>query len=318
MAFDFGKIGKTISRIMDSDYIDIKRDISGKLQEVYTNIPCHVSYASTDNPDPTSVDTKPIIQSLTVHLQNWVDVRNNDFIIAKKVDSNGNIATVYSGRCGNPVVSQSRKKISMQMNGTESETPTPIPPKDSAIISIKFISDDTEIQDEQTLTTEIGKPFDLEAPTIEGFSAAECYINDVFQEGTNAHIDEVTENAEIRFVYSVSEIPQFFRFLVNGLYTKDDGSLASGWHLYKKYMIESVSSSDGTHTITCEDISDIHEDGGQILKIESGARLVLIPGNVFVEVTEIISKDGGSVTFYAVQFEPTENERNAYVCGYYD
>ena len=107
---DFGKIGDIASKFFDSDYIDIKRDMGGKLQEVYSNIPCHVAYASTDNPDPTTVDTKPIIQSITVHCPLYVDIRNNDFIVAKKIGSDGSLIATYSGRCGNPVVSQGRKK----------------------------------------------------------------------------------------------------------------------------------------------------------------------------------------------------------------
>ena len=318
MAFDFGRIGKAIARIMDSDYIDIKRDVNGKLQEIYTNIPCHVSYASTDNPDPTSVDVKPIIQSISVHLQNWVDIQNNDFLVAKKIDSEGNIAAVYSGRCGNPVVSQGRKKVSMQMNGTEAESPSPIPPKDGVKITVRFVHDDTEIQSEQTQTAEVGKPFDLGAPTIEGYSAAECYIDSVLQEGTSAHIDNVENDTEIRFLYEISDTPQFFRFLVNGLYTKDDGSLASGWHLYKKINIDSVSVDGDVYEITSDNVELTHEDGGQSLTVEIGTRMVLIPGSVFVEVSEIVEKDGGKASFKAVVFEPTEKERTAYVCGYYD
>ena len=74
--FNFGQIGDVLSDFMDSDFIDIKRDSGGKLQEVYSNIPCHLSFNSTDNPDPNSVDTKPIIQSITVHCANWVNIQN--------------------------------------------------------------------------------------------------------------------------------------------------------------------------------------------------------------------------------------------------
>lgn len=316
---DFGKIGDIASKFFDSDYIDIKRDMGGKLQEVYSNIPCHVAYASTDNPDPTTVDIKPVIQSITVHCPLYVDIRNNDFIVAKKIGSDGSLIATYSGRCGNPVVSQGRKKALMQMSGTEADEPTPIPPKEGAEIRISFISDGMAIQDSQTQKAEIGKPFEMEAPIIEGFTPSECYIDDVLQETTTARIDSVSkEGNRIQFIYAVSETPEFFRFLVNGLYTKDDGSLASGWHLYKKRMIKAVNLSDDVYTITCTDIQETHEDGGQKLKIDAGTRIVLIPGNVFVEVSEIVNKDSGNVTFNAVPFEPTEAERNAYVCGYYD
>ena len=316
--FDFGKIGDVISNVMDSDFIDIKRDNAGKLEEVYSNIPCHIAYASTDNPDPKTVDIKPVIQSITVHLQLWVDIRNNDYIVAKKIGSDGSIIATYSGRCGNPVVSQGRKKVLMQMDGTEPDEPTPVPPKDAAKITVLYYSNDAPIQEQAERLAEIGKPFDLEPPVIEGYSIAECYIDGVLQTGTEAHIDEVTQDAEIKFVYAVSDTPEFFRFLVNGLYTKDDGSLDSGWHLYKKVGIDGVSLEDEIYTITCDDVTLIHEDGGQTLKIEVGARMVLIPSSEYVEVTEILEKDGGKVTFTAEPFTPTEAERNAYVCGYYD
>lgn len=315
---DFGKIGDIASSCFDSDYIDIKRDISGKLQEVYSNIPCHVAYSSTDNPDPTTVDVKPIIQSITVHLQNWVDIRNNDFIVAKKIGSDGSIVATYSGRCGNPVVSQGRKKVAMQMDGTEAEEPTPVPPKDAATITISFVSDGSAIQESQTRKAEIGKPFEMEAPVIEGYTADKCYIDGELQEGTTAQIEEVTADTAISFVYAESDVPEFFRYLVNGLFTKDDGSLSSGWHLYKKIDIDAVSLEEGVYTITCEDLVLVHEDGGQTLKIEVGAKMELIPSGAFVKVTEIVEKDNGNVTFNAVPFEPTEAERNAYVCGYYD
>lgn len=315
---DFGKIGDIASKAFDSDFIDIKRDISGKLQEVYSNIPCHVAYASTDNPDPKTVDVKPIIQSITVHLQNWVDIRNNDFIVAKKIGSDGSIVATYSGRCGNPVVSQGRKKVAMQMDGTEAEEPTPVPPKEGATITINYLSDGTAIHDETRFTAEIGKPFEMEAPAMEGYTADKCYIDGELQEGTTAYIEEVTADTAISFVYAESDVPEFFRYLVNGLFTKDDGSLSSGWHLYKKIDIDAVSLEEGVYSITCEDLVLVHEDGGQTLKIEVGAKMELIPSGAFVKVTEIVVKDNGNVTFNAVPFEPTEAERNAYVCGYYD
>lgn len=315
---DFGKIGDIASKFFDSDYIDIKRDMGGKLQEVYSNIPCHVAYASTDNPDPTTVDIKPIIQSITVHCQLYVDIRNNDFIVAKKTGSDGSLIATYSGRCGNPVVSQGRKKVLMQMNGTENEEPTPVPPKDAATITFSYLSDGTAIHEETKITAEIGKPFEMEAPAMEGYTADKCYIDGELQEGTTAYIEEVTADTAISFVYAVSETPEFFRYLVNGLFTKDDGSLSSGWHLYKKIDIDAVSLEEGVYSITCEDLVLVHEDGGQTLKIEVGAKMELIPSGAFVKVTEIVVKDNGNVTFNAVPFEPTEAERNAYVCGYYD
>lgn len=314
--FDFGQIGDIISKVCDSDYIDIKRDIDGKLQEVYSNIPCHVAYMATDNPDPKTVDVKPIIQSITVHMQLWVDIRNNDFIVAKKTGSDGSLIATYSGRCGNPVVSQGRKKVVMQMNGTENDEPTPLPPAQSAKITISYISSETPIQPDTEQLAEIGKPFEMEAPVIDGYTVSECYIDGVIQETTTAHIDEVTADIQIQFVYAVNDTPSYFRFLVFGLYTKDDGSLASGWHLYKKVAIDSFSFEDDVYTITCEDVRLVHEDNGKMLTIEPEAEIVF--GGVYAEVKSIVSKDNGKVTFTAKAFTPTEKQTDAYTCKWYD
>ena len=317
--FDFGRIGAVASRFFDSDYIDIKRDTAGELREIYSNVPCHVAYASVDNPDPTTVDVKPIVQSITVHCPLYVDVRNNDFLVAKKMGADGTLLATYSGRCGNPVVSQGRKKVAMQMSGTEAEEATPVPPRTPAKITVRYLCDGEGIQDAAETGAEIGGAFDMDAPVIEGYSVAECYVDGELQETTSAHIAEVEEGGhEVRFVYAVSDIPEMFRFLANGLYTKDDGSLASGWHLYKKVDLDSVSEKDGIYTIACADVRQVHEDGGQTLSVEVGARIALIPGNIFVEVSGIRSRSGGKVVFEAVPFEPTESERNAYICGWYD
>ena len=319
MSFNFGKIGGIISKYLDGDFIDIKRDVAGTLREIYSNIPCHIAYSSVDNPDPASVDTKPIIQSITVHLENYVDIQNNDFIIAKKIGSDGSLIATYSGRCGNPVVSQGRKKVLMQMNGTRAENPTPLPPKSPAIITVEYFCDDSAIQNSEKQEAQIGITFDLTAPVIEGYKVAECYIDGIKQKTTTAHIDSVLMSGHtIRFVYVVSDTPEIFRFLVNGLYTKDNGSLAKGWHLYKKVDIDSVEVDGDIYTITSDDVKQTHKDNGKTLTIKEGAEMVLIPSNAFVSVSEIVERENGKVTFKATAFEPTEAEKNCYTTGWYD
>lgn len=317
--FDFGQIGDVLSNFMDSDFIDIKRDSSGKLEEVYSNTPCHLAFNSTDNPDPTSVDTKPIIQSITIHCANWVDIQNNDFIVGKRMDSQGNLLKVYSGRCGNPIVSQGRQKVLMSMSTTEPETPTPTPPTNPATIKIRYLSDGSAIQDEVEKTIEVGSSFTINAPMIEGYQFTECYVNGVLQESPIVYIASVDKNGyTIAFEYSVSDIPSIARFLVYGLYTTDDGGLANGWHQYKKIDLDSISESENTFTITCDNVSWVHQDNGKKLSIKVGTKLVLIPRNIFVKVDEIVSVVGDKVTFTASEYSPTQDELNSYVCGWYD
>lgn len=316
--FNFGQIGNIISELFDTDLVDIKRDTSGQLQEIYSNIPCHISFASTDNPNPETVDIKPIIQSLNIHFPLWVDIKNNDFLIAKRLDNNGNLLTVYNGRCGNPIVSQGRQKVSMSMSATESEEPTPIPPKNPIKIKIYYLSNDVQIQEFTISEIEKGNDFTLTAPAIDNYSAVNCKIDDVLQDTTTAIITDVQEEHIVKFIYESTSVSTGFRYLVKGLYTKNDGSLANGYHLYKKLNIDSISENENIYTITCDDTEIEHEDNGKKLEINVGAKLVLVPNDIFVRVTEIISRTNGKVTFEAIRFNPSQDELNAYVCDWYN
>jgi hypothetical protein len=316
--FNFGQIGNIISEFFDTDYVDIKRDTSGQLQEVYSNIPCHIAFSSVDNPNPETVDIKPIIQSLTIHFALWVDIKNNDFIIAKKMDNDGNLLAVYSGRCGNPIVSQGRKKVSVIMSATESEIPTPVPPKNPINIKLEYLSDGVQIKDSINLNIEKGDNFTLSAPLIDNYLAVDCQIDDELQGSTTAIINNVQEEHTVKFIYESISVSTGFRYLVKGLYTKNDSSLANGYHLYKKLNIDSISEEDNVYTITCDDTEIEHEDNGEILEISVGAKLVLVPNDIFVKVTEVITRINGKVTFNAIQFTPTQEELNAYVCDWYD
>ena len=316
--FNFGQIGNIISELFDSDLIDIKRDSGGTLKEVYSNVSCHIAYSSTDNPDPLSVDVKPIIQAINIHLPVWVDIQNNDFIVAKKMDSNGNLLRVYSGRCGNPVVSEGRQKVLMDMNSTESVEPTPIPPKNPVTIKVSYLSDGIPIQDFIEEKVEEGGSFSIKAPEIEGYSFSSCTVDGESQDSPLVYIPNVgEENHSVEFLYSVSDIPTFMRFLVNGIYTKDDGSLENGWHQYRKMDIDSIAREGDTFTITSDNVKFIHEDNGKTLEIKSGVKLVLIPGNIFVQV-DSVTPVNEKIVFTAGEFSPSEAERASYVTGWYD
>ena len=157
------------------------------------------------------------------------------------------------------------------------------------------------------------------APIIEGYSLKYCVIDGEVQSITTAYISDVgVENHTIEFIYDVSYEPNILRILVDGLYTKDDGSLANGYHFYKKIDINSINEDDDLFTITCDDVDWIHEDNGKNISISIGTKMILIPGNIFVKVSSILSKSNGKITFIAEKFTPTENESNAYIAGWYD
>ena len=314
--FNFGQIGNIISELFDTDYVDIKRDTSGQLQEIYSNISCHIAFTSTDNPNPETVDIKPIIQSLTIHFPLWVDIRNNDFIIAKRMDNNGNLLAVYSGRCGNPIVSQGRQKVLVSMSATDAEEPTPTPPINPVNINIEFLSNNIHIQDSTVFEIEKGNNFTLSAPLIDNYLATDCESDGDLQGSTVAIITDVQEEHIVKFIYETSDVSNGFRFLIKGLYTKNDGSLANGYHLYKKIDIDSITENEGVYTIVCDNVKIEHEDNGKQLSIQKGVKIVLVPNDVFVRVTDV-NISGNKISFDAVEFTPSQDELNAYICDWY-
>lgn len=316
--FNFGQIGSIASKFFDSDYVDIRRDISGQLQEVYSNIPCHIAFQSVDNPNPETVDIKPIIQSLNVHFPLWVDVRNNDFIVAKRMGNDGDLLAVYSGRCGNPIVSQGRQKVSVAMSATESESPTPVPPKNPINIYIEYVSDGEPIQDSIVRIVEQGGEFKLTAPTIIGYKAVDCEVDGELIGATAVVVGDVQESHTVRFIYEAEGVSSVFRFLVKGLYTRNDGSLANGHHLYGRIPIGLIVKDDNGYILSSKDVNVEHEDNGRKLLIDKGVKLTLVPNDEFVEVTEVMDRDGGEVLFRVAPFTPSEDERNAYPTEWYD
>lgn len=316
MSFNFGKIATIISTFMDSDFIDLKRDVDGFLAQIYTNIPCHIEYNNTDNPDPNTVDVKPIIQSIKIYFPLWVDIKNNDYIVAKKCDNKKNILAVYSGRCGNPIVYQSRKEILMEMTSTESDAPVPTPAEDKIKITVQYVCDDEEIHSSIEEFVEKNKSYTIFAPQFEGYNAIGYYLDDIYYENDTVNIADVGDfDYLIKFVYEIGVMPKSFRHIVNGLYTKDDGSLEIGYHLYKKIKIDSIENlGNGRYEIQCDDIEFTHHDNFKKLDLSVGTKIVA--GNLYLIIDEV-TKSNGKVDFEAYEFIPTEEEMNAYECDWY-
>lgn len=317
--FNFGVIGSTISKYMDTDYIDIKRDIDGKLQEVYSNVPCNLEMSSTDNPDPLTIDLKPIVQSIVIHMNTWVDIQNNDFIIAKKMGMDGEVLQVYSGRCGNPATDQGRKKVIMTMNATNSEEPTPPPPVEPADILVEYKYGDSDITSPEEFEAEIGSSTVILPVAVEGYAVA-GYILDggTYTEGDAVTIDEVQpEGHHIKFVYQVSSTIDSFRYLVNGLYTKDNGQLVNGLHQYRKVPAD-VEQDGADYILVASDSDMYHEDSGKFLSLVDGQKVVLYPGEIFAEVVDVIFSENDSKSVRLTVFTPTQEELDSYVTGWYD
>lgn len=122
---DFEPIGEAM-KAFDTDEIDIARrteivNPDGTTGEttldtpMYTNIPCHISFDSIDNPDENTVDSEPIITMLTINCDLSVDLQKGDYITARKLSNDGTVLETYVGIIGSPEVNMSRKSAKMQM-----------------------------------------------------------------------------------------------------------------------------------------------------------------------------------------------------------
>lgn len=122
---NFGIISEALKRL-DTDLMDISRKMpvvnpdgtegeTDVLTPLYTNLPCHISFTSADNPDTNTVDAKPIITGLKINCSLDIDLQKGDYITARKLDDDGNILEVYSGIIGFPKTTESRKSAEMEM-----------------------------------------------------------------------------------------------------------------------------------------------------------------------------------------------------------
>ena len=106
------------------------------------------------------------------------------------------------------------------------------------------------------------------------------------------------------------------RLLLNGLYTKDNGSLASGYYLYKRIPI-TLLESNGTYRLTMSNEPIIQEDTGEIIEIAEGIKMVLFSGYIFTQVQNVEELVDSYILTLA-PYTPTADEKNAYLTEWYD
>ena len=122
---NFEPIGEAM-QAFDTDKMDIARrqtieNPDGTTGEtsinvpIYTDVPCHISFESVDNPDPNTAETRPIIKALKISCNTDIDLQNGDLITANKLDNSGNTIESYIGVVGEPSTSMSRKTAEMQV-----------------------------------------------------------------------------------------------------------------------------------------------------------------------------------------------------------
>ena len=248
--FDFGIIADTLHKLMDTDFMDIHRDIGiprpdgtpGRVL-MYPNIPCHIAVTRVPNPNALTVDIMPVISMLEISMEIWIDIQQGDYIIGKKCSAKNEVLTVYRGVCGTPGVAQSRQWVMMEMNTAALPTdPAPIPPPplvSSKIVIHYYDADLSEIKATMTMLVAVGEEITVYPTPIPNYNFLRSYLDDELQPGLEVVIENSQKSGhEIMFVYEVLEMPTFIRVLSNGLFTRNDGGLAMGWHLHNRLPVE--------------------------------------------------------------------------------
>lgn len=296
---DFTKLSTPISDALDTDFLDIKRQVEGSPERdlIYTNIPCHIAIKTSDNPDPESVDIQPIITSLRIHCSNWVDLKNHDYVIAKKCDLNGNILNYYEGAIGEPATSMGRQYVTLAMTTIDKgEQPVPVPISDTANVIISYLDELNEpIHENVTQSYRKGDNVTITSLGIDNYTLVSSQLDDETVE--SVVINNIQEDHTVKFIYQAVTMITNIRMLVNGDYTRDDGTLAYGLHLYAPISVLSVES---INSIKLASIKFNHDDIG-VITIRVGDKFRDNLDN-WHKITNIAQVDNG----YIITFEDTE------------
>lgn len=316
MTVNFSIIADKIHKAFDSDYIDIYRDIDNVAgrDELYTNIACHVAIKTADNAEPNNVDVQPIVVALSIHMPTWVDIRNGDYVIVKKMGENGQALHYYSGIVGEPAVSMARQFVQMKMETLKVTEPiTPAPPLNKSTISISYFdTNDEKIKNDTTQAVEVGKSAFISPANINNYELIKSLLDGLEMPLGTIYIDEVEDkDYEVSFVYDLITGLNYIKPLVFGNYTKDNGGLAFGYHLYSKIDIISVNNDK----MIISDKFINHEEIGTI-QLKLGSKFKTNLGDWIIATSDLEQVDNG-FEFSFIPYTPTEEEEKAYETNWY-
>ena len=315
------KMGDRLQSRLSTAFMDIRRQV-GTIPsvEIYSNILIHFTRRSIDNPDITSVSTTPVLTSVTLHMEQHVDLRNGDVVIIKTIDRDGGILDAFRATSGDPWVVNSRKRANVELRALGREdiisdvTPPPtITPSNKSEIIINFVDDDMiPIAEPVIYKTERGEVIDIEALTIHGWD----FKNSIFQ-GVESGSDVVifmpkNDSYSIYFVYEKIQTPVFMKQFSTGRFRMDNGTFSNGAHWYISIPITWINEWEFTSPTD----RTVHVESRGTLRIVRGSRLLLTPQNYIVEVVDIASHENGFL-IRVENAEPTEAEDNAYITNWY-
>lgn len=313
-------------KLMDRDFVDIRRQLPGYAQfvEVHSNVPCSLQERRTTVPaiDPM---TQPILQRMVVSALPNVDILNGDILICKKMNLSGrNMLAHYQMRAEMPYVSQSRQRVEgeMQARGeTYVPTPPPIQPEEGyAVVHIGF--KDTHYEEIQNTIT-YSLPLNIEwvylLPELQGFIFYGWSVNGIimYPPDTTGSSNDPTprqitlapteKTYHIVLKYQPISEPYAIRLIATGMFMRNDGSFGFGMHTFRLMPILYISpNSFAINEIEGENFRHPHNTQMR-LRIEPGLRFMLVGGDGSNKQFAGVSAVTPDSTGYVVEFEDIDD-----------
>jgi len=321
------KLGKNLQDRLSTSFIDIQRLIPNVgIATILSNVPCNATMRSSDQPDVTAISTIPVIVSWRIHVPTYIDIRNGDTITLKLLGENGEWKSAFRAVTGDPYVVQSRKRVDVMMKALgrddiiddvipPPERPEPEPEeKDMSEITVRFLDvDENDISDMIVIKTEIEKEFSIEALVIHGYTFSHVFVNGDMYNKSQLSFIPIYDEYSIYFIYDEITVPIGVKQFAVGRFQRDDGSFGNYAHWYQTIPINWIDDFE----IISPVIQLTHVETRQVLRIQIGSRLLLMPQKIFSQVKKISNVDGGFL-ISLIEVEPTETERTAYITSAYD
>jgi len=314
--------GKNLQARLSIAYIDIRRRVGNiPNAEVHSNIKIHASRKSLDNPDPQAISTTPVIVSVTLHMENTVDLKNNDTVILKIVNSKNEIIEAFRGTVGDPWTVNSRKRASLTMNqlGRDDirDSVTSAPPltddKRLSVIAVHFVDGaGTQIHKDLVHHTPKGENIFIDALDLHGWTFSHAIFDGEIKNQDIISFEPESDAYSVTFVYDQISVPVHIKQFAAGRFRRDDGTFGNGAHWYINIPITWIGEWEFLSPVD----NVMHVETRQTLRITQGSRLMLFPQKSIVEVTQIIKQDDKfAVTVKCT--DPTEVEEFAYITNFY-
>jgi hypothetical protein len=315
------RMGRVIADNFDIDYIDIYRanPTTYELQLQAPNLPCNFEIKQTDNPDPLTIDIKPVIMSIVIHFPITYDIQNDDYIIIKRTHLNGELIAFYQGRCGEIATYLSRKTVNVAIQTAGGQLPKPpTPPQhETSLLTLDFLNDKQENINPRIMS-EIPKyiPYKILPPLINGFVFAYAYLDGVInrRRRTIQIKNPISDSYHLELFYTPTGTVTGFRTLIKGLYTDDTGKLKNGLHLYASKPCTIISDIE----MQTDFNNFIHEETYDTITLKDGLKIRLEPIEQWQQIKSIAKGEDGKYSVIFEDYEPIEEEQNAYITNKYN